>query len=63
MNCYEARERLTALALQHGDHMPLEFSVLTATGDELDTETAYVEITEIESVIKHNGRRIIALKA
>lgn len=61
MTTLEAAETLEAMAVQHGQHVPLTVEIWEPTGDGQNLELVYREITSITSTIAPGGRRVIAI--
>lgn len=62
MDYYEIRERLTALAQQHGSETPVCIASQEPTADGQNLEEVFHEITAIETAFTPIGKRIIVLK-
>lgn len=62
MTAYELHEALIDMCQQHGTYVPACIETMEPTGDGLNLEEAYREVTEVESIITPSGRRVIVLR-
>lgn len=62
MDYYEIRERLAALAQQHGSETPVCIAWKEPTADGQNLEEVFQEITEIETAFTPIGKRVIVLR-